>query len=312
MFDQPTEDSGLSERAAVLALVDRVHADWHVVAQLLEITASAKRALRHDWTGLEPPELIEAVVGGNAPTSAEADVARYAGMIDALQAEGVSLVTVLDDAYPTNLRLIYNRPPFLFVRGDLRAEHQRAIAVVGTRKASPQGIGQAERLARDLVSADVTVLSGLALGIDGAAHRATIAAGGRTVAVLGTGIRRVYPREHEALAQSIVESGGALVSQFWPDGPPTRWSFPLRNITMSGMAIGTVIVEASDTSGARNQARRALEHGKRLFLVDSLVVQEAWARRYAERPNATVIQSAEDVLAALDAELRPVSQLTLA
>jgi DNA processing protein len=312
MFDERAADSALTERAAVLALVDRAHADWHVVAQLLEATGSATRTLHHEWTGFEPPELIEAVFGTDSPWDTDAEVERYAEMISALAAENVALVTVLDDAYPTNLRLIYNRPPFMFVRGELRPEDQRAIAVVGTRKASPEGIQQAERLAQDLVAAGVTVLSGLALGIDGAAHHAALAARGRTIAVLGTGIRRLYPREHEHLANEIVASGGALVSQFWPDGPPTRWSFPLRNITMSGMAIGTVVVEASDTSGARNQARRALEHGKRLFLVDSLVMHEPWAKRYADRPNATVVQSVDDVLAALEAELRPISQLTLA
>jgi DNA processing protein len=312
MFDERGADSALNERAAVLALVHRAHADWHVVAQLLDVTGSATRALRQEWTGFEPQELVDAVVGTESSGNADADVARYADMISALAAEDVALLTVLDDAYPTNLRLIYNRPPFLFVRGELRPEDQRAIAVVGTRKASPEGIEQAERLARDLVGAGVTVLSGLALGIDGAAHGAALAAGGRTLAVLGTGIRRLYPGDHEHLAQEIVASGGALVSQFWPEAPPTRWSFPLRNITMSGMAIGTVVVEASDTSGARNQARRALEHGKRLFLVDSLVMHEPWAKRYAERPNATVVQSVDDVLAALEAELRPVSQLTLA
>jgi DNA processing protein len=302
----------LEERASVLALVERSHAEWHVVAQLLEATGSATRALHHEWSGFEPPELIQAVVGADHARSPEADIARYAELITALEAERVSLVTVLDDAYPTNLRLIYNRPPFLFVRGQLSADDQRAIAVVGTRKASSEGLEQAGRLAYELVAAGVTVLSGLALGIDGAAHRATLAAGGRTVAVLGTGIRRLYPRAHWELAQQIIASGGALVSQFWPDGPPTRWSFPLRNVTMSGMGIGTVVVEASDTSGARNQARRALEHGKRLFLVESLVMQEPWAKRYAERPNATVVRSVDDVLAALEADLRPVSQLTLA
>lgn len=302
----------LEERASVLALVERSHAEWHVVAQLLEATGSATRALHHEWSGFEPPELIQAVVGASDARSPEADIARYAELITALEAERVSLVTVLDDAYPTNLRLIYNRPPFLFVRGQLSADDQRAIAVVGTRKASSEGLEQAGRLAYELVAAGVTVLSGLALGIDGAAHRATLAAGGRTVAVLGTGIRRLYPRAHWELAQQIIASGGALVSQFWPDGPPTRWSFPLRNVTMSGMGIGTVVVEASDTSGARNQARRALEHGKRLFLVESLVMQEPWAKRYAERPNATVVRSVDDVLAALEADLRPVSQLTLA
>jgi DNA processing protein len=157
----------------------------------------------------------------------------------------------------------------------------------------------------------VTVLSGLALGIDGAAHESALASGGRTVAVIGTGIRRTYPQEHADLARRIVAAGGAVVSQFWPDAPPTKWSFPMRNITMSGMAVGTVVVEASNTSGARNQARRALEHGKRLFLVEQLVMRETWAKQYAARPGATIVRSVDEILAALDADLRLGQQLTL-
>jgi DNA processing protein len=221
------------------------------------------------------------------------------------------LVTVLDEIYPTNLRLVYNRPPFLFVRGELEAQDERAVAIVGTRQASPAGSEQAQRLARELAGNGVTVLSGLALGIDTAAHTAALEVGGRTVAVVGTGIQRTYPAANRALADRIVAGGGAIVSQFWPDAPPAKWSFPMRNVTMSGMGVGTVVVEASSTSGAKMQARLALEHGKRLFLVESLVMHEEWAQRYAERPGATVVQSVDDVLAALDTELRPVAQLTL-
>lgn len=297
------------ERAAVLALGSRARAEWHLVAQLLEVTGSALRAVRRDWTGFEPPELLAAAGGARV---SEADIDRFEAQILELEQEGVSLVTVLDEDYPTNLRLVYNRPPFLFVRGGLRPEDERAVAIVGTRQASPEGREQAARLAGELARHGVSVLSGLALGIDTAAHEATLAAGGRTVAVMGTGIRRVYPRQNEELAARIVESGGALVSQFWPDAPPARWSFPMRNVVMSGMAIGTVVVEASRTSGAKMQARLALEHGKRLFLVESLVLHEQWARDYAERPGATVVQSVDDVLAALETELQPLNeQLTL-
>jgi DNA protecting protein DprA len=208
-------------------------------------------------------------------------------MIQQLAAEGVTLVTVLDKDYPTNLRLVYDRPPFLFVRGELRRGDERAVAVVGTRTASQEGQTQADRLARELAASGVTVLSGLALGIDAAAHEGTLSAGGRTVAVLGTGIRRVYPAVHADLADRIVAEGGALVSQFWPDSPPARWSFPMRNRTMSGMAIGTVVVEASKTSGAKMQARLALAHGKRVFLVESLVCRSLGHRTtpIAEAPS---------------------------
>lgn len=181
---------------------------------------------------------------------------------------------------------------------------------MGTRKASEQGLEQARALSRELAERGVTVLSGLARGIDAAAHEAALEAGGRTVAVMGTGIERIYPREHGPLGERIAERG-ALVSQFWPDAPPTRQSFPMRNVVMSGMAVGTIVLEASSTSGARMQARLALEHGKRLFLVRSLVMQESWARRYAEHPATTVVESVEDVLDVLAEMAQPVEQLTL-
>jgi DNA protecting protein DprA len=133
---------------------------------------------------------------------------------DALD-ETTSLVSVLDDEYPRNLRRIYNRPPFLFVRGALDNTDERSVAVVGTRRASPDGLSQAAHLAGELARRGVTVVSGLARGIDTAAHTAALDAGGRTLAVMGTGIDRVYPAENAELAQRIPEQG-ALVSQFWP------------------------------------------------------------------------------------------------
>jgi DNA processing protein len=181
---------------------------------------------------------------------------------------------------------------------------------VGTRQASQLGLEQARRLSEGLAGNNVTVLSGLARGIDGEAHRAALEAGGRTVAVMGTGIDRVYPAQHKGLAGEIL-SAGALISQFWPGAPPTKVSFPMRNVVMSGMALGTVVIEGSSTSGARMQGRLALEHGKRLFLVRSLVMQEEWARRYAERPGTTVVDSVEDILDVLVAMARPATQFTL-
>jgi DNA processing protein len=307
-MSQPGQQENAREQAAVLALVRHARAEWYLVSQLLEITGSAERVVHGDWTGFEPPEL-RASVGEAAVTDADLD--ELGAQIEELAAEGVSMVTVLDDDYPANLRLIYNRPPFLFIRGTLAPEDDRAIAVVGTRRATNDGRDIARELSRELAASGVTVLSGLALGIDGTAHTAALDAGGRTVAVVGTGIRRTYPKEHVALARQIVDSGGAIVSQFGPDAPPTKWSFPLRNITMSGMAIGTVVVEASGISGARNQATRALEHGKRLFLLEPLVMREDWARRYADRPGATVVRSVDEVLEALEADLRPAQQMTL-
>lgn len=296
------------EQAAVLALVKNTTGQWHSTADLIEAARSALRLVHGEWTGFEPDE---ARTSGLAEGVDESDLDALEKMIEHYEAQGIRLLTVLDAEYPTNLRLVYNRPPFLWVRGTLSPADERSIAVVGTRSASPEGLEQARLLADQLARRDVTVLSGLALGIDGAAHEGALAADGRTLAVLGTGIDTIYPAAHTNLAQRIVETGGALVSQFWPDAPPTRWSFPMRNVVMSGMAVGTVVVEASKTSGAKMQARLALDHGKRLFLVDSLVTREEWAQRYARHPATTVVASVDDVVDVLAALAQPVEQLVL-
>lgn len=299
------------ESAAVLALVAATGkgGEWSRTATLIDDVGSALALVEGRWE-IPPFDVIEAERLSGAVT--QESLTEFEETIRGLQTQGIAVLTVLDPEYPVNLRAIYNRPPFLTVRGTLHSADQRSIAVVGTRRASPQGLDQARALACDLAGADVTVLSGLALGVDGAAHTAALDTGGRTVAVMGTGINRVYPADHRELARRIVESGqGALVSQFWPDAPPTRYSFPMRNIVMSGMAVGTVVIEASKTSGAKMQARLALEHGKRLFLVESLVMQEPWAQDFSRKPGVTVVRSATDVLDVLVELAQPVEQLTL-
>jgi DNA processing protein len=208
---------------------------------------------------------------------------------------GARLVTVLDDAYPANLRLVPDLPPFLFIRGEVRDIDVRSVAVVGTRGASPAGLGRASRMSRLLVEQGVTVVSGMARGIDTAAHRAAIDAGGRTIAVFGTGITKCYPAENRQLAEEIA-SHGALVSQFWPTRSPGRDTFPRRNHVTSGISQGTVVIEATSTSGAKMQARLALEHGKKVFLVKSLVTDQKWAQSYIQKRGAVEVEDVEDVI----------------
>jgi DNA processing protein len=193
---------------------------------------------------------------------------------------GLDVRFVLDRDYPQNLRAIFNKPPLLFVQGrwDELAD-SRSVAVVGTRKPTPDGEKRAKRIARLLSEIGVTVLSGLAAGIDTAAHREVLTARGRTVAVLGSGFDYIYPVANRALASEIVGSGGAVVSQFPPDHHPARWTFPLRNVVMSGLSLATIVVEAGETSGARIQARSALQHGRTVFLLRSLVHQTPWAKK---------------------------------
>jgi DNA processing protein len=210
---------------------------------------------------------------------------------------GARLITVLDGEYPENLRLIVNLPPFLYVLGSVEAEDLRSVAVVGTRSPSSEGRDKAARMARLLSERAVTVVSGLAKGIDASAHKAALEAGGRTIAVMGTGILRRYPKENRELADRIV-ANGALISQFWPDSPPRSQNFPIRNVVTSGISQGTVVIEASATSGAKMQARLAVEHGKTVFLVESLVMNQPWARDYVAKhgKRIVVVRSVDDVV----------------
>lgn len=306
MAQDPTR---LRERAAVLALVDASSSKWHLTASLIEEAGGALRLLDPGWTSSDDDELSrEARLIASKVTPAQ--IERYERMIQDLALQGVEVVTVPDVEYPANLRDIYNRPPMLFVRGELLRRDERAIAVVGTRSPSEAGLREASRLARELAARGITVLSGLARGIDTAAHEGALSVNGRTVAVLGTGINKIYPPENEVLAGRIVERG-ALVSQFWPDAPPTRYSFPMRNVVMSGLALGTVVVEAGPTSGAKMQARLALEHGKRLFLVESLVFSQSWAQKYARLPGVTVVRSADEILPFVEKLTAPARELSL-
>lgn len=298
------------EQAAVLALVRATEREWYKTAVMIEEVGSALRFLSRQWTGFEPFDVASA--DALAARVAPGDVDKFEDMIWSFARSGVKLVTVLDDQYPGNLRAIYNRPPMLFVKGDILAPDEKAVAVVGTRTATPEGLRTAEQLAFQLARRGITILSGLARGIDTAAHTGALRAKGRTIAVMGTGIlHAVYPPENAGLADEI-RTHGALVSQFWPDAPPRSSNFPLRNVVTSGMSIGTVVVEASSTSGAKMQARLALEHGKKVFLLKSLVLAQEWARKYARRPNAVVVEAADQIVDLVEDLLRPPQQLSLA
>ncbi len=217
-------------------------------------------------------------------------------------ARGYQVLALSDPAYPANLRVVENRPPLLFVAGKLTPADRRAVAVIGTRQPSETGRELARGIAQALALAGFTVVSGLAAGIDAEAHRAVLQLGGeraravRTLAVLGTGLGQVYPPEHAELQAQVAEHG-ALVSQFWPDAPPTRNSFPARNAVMSGMTLGSVIVEASEHSGTRIQARHALAQGRVVVLLPPTLRSE-WAAELAEQSGVVVAEDASDVVGA--------------
>jgi DNA processing protein len=274
-----------TEAAALIALLRLGRLPWAQYADLVEEAGSAAAVLEREHAA-EPAALFDDE-GSALPLE------QIAAEIDAWEAEGMRFHTVLDRGYPDNLRGVHDRPPFVFVAGALVPADGRAIAVVGSRVASQHGIWAARAIAEHLVDQRYTVVSGLAAGIDNAAHTAALARGGRTVAVIGTGLRRCYPPQHADLQRRIA-TDCAVISQFWPGAPPSRRSFPMRNAVMSGLSLATVVVEASLTSGSRIQARLALEHGRPVFLLESLLAHE-WARAFAARPGARVIRSPDEI-----------------
>ncbi|MGD9737521.1 MAG: DNA-processing protein DprA [Solirubrobacterales bacterium] len=283
------------ERLSLLALCTIKEANWNVLAREAQRPQGLARLLAGEVMEDSRDGRATAALLGPALETITERRERAQGEIDLADGIGARLVTVLDNAYPSNLRVIPKLPPFLFYRGELRRDDARSVAVVGTRRASIEGLESAAKLAALLVAEGVTVISGLAKGIDTAAHSAVLDAGGRTIAVVGTGILQVYPKGNAELAEQIVERG-AVVSQFWPSAPPTRFSFPMRNEVMSGISQGTAVIEANSTSGAKMQARLALEQGKRAFLMASLVTSEPWAKGYLEKRGAIEVNSVDDVV----------------
>jgi len=235
---------------------------------------------------------IEALLNLRSHTTAHA-------ISERLRQLGISTLTLEDDAYPANLREIADPPPVLFVRGALTGQDALAVALVGTRRATAYGTAVAERLATDLAAAGVTVVSGLARGVDTAAHRAAVDAGGRTLAVLGNGLDQVYPPSNTQLAERIVHSG-ALVSEFPPGTPPDAINFPRRNRIIAGLSRVTVIIEAGDRSGALITADFALEQGREVLAVPgSILSPTCIGSNDLLKQGATPVTCAEDVFVAL-------------
>ena len=218
--------------------------------------------------------------------------------VEAWDAAGLRYVTVLDREYPQRLLDIRETPPFLFSAGELRSL-DLGMSVVGSREASERGREVAAAAARILVERDLTVIAGLAAGIDTAAHQAALTAGGRTVAFLGTGITKSYPAENSGL-QARIAAEGLVLSQFWPDAPPTKHTFPMRNASMSGYGLATIVVEAGEHSGARIQARKAVEHGRPVILTDMVTSRTKWSAALVGQPGVHVASGVADLERIID------------
>ncbi|CAN5751989.1 hypothetical protein BH18ACT7_BH18ACT7_25690 [soil metagenome] len=276
-----------AERAALVALL-RTRPDglkWpHITAEV-----DARSSALALWRELHPEDLF----GEDTPALAEAceNIAKW-------RAADLGFLTFLDDDYPAQLREIHDLPPVLFHRGTL-VDSETGMSVVGSRNASPRGLDIARSVAAGLVDRGITVVSGLAKGIDTAAHTAALDAGGRAVAVIGTGINRYYPTENREL-QDRIAADGLVLSQFWPDAPPTKHSFPMRNAVMSGYGRATIVVEAGEHSGARIQARQAIAHGRPVILTDLVVKANEWSTDLIGQPGVHVASNTTEIMSTVE------------
>lgn len=273
-------------------------------ARDLTSRAPLREALAHprDHADLLPGRACSALRTGAAREAAEAEIRRA-------RERGLRIVGRDESDYPADLRQIYDPPPVLYVRGRLKAdEGGRSVAIVGSRAASAPGRALAAAMARDLAGCDLTIVSGLARGIDSAAHRGALAAPGRTVAVLGSGLDCLYPPENAALAASIAEEG-AIVSEFPLGTPPHRGNFPRRNRIIAGWGVAVVVVEATETSGALTTARAALEEGRDVFAVPGHPSSPVAAgTNQLIRDGAALVRCAADVAAEIGLALPPAGQ----
>jgi DNA processing protein len=258
------------------------------------LCASRDELQRVDGIG---PKIATRIAAAKDEVDAEAEL-RVA------ESHGIDVLTEADTEYPRPLRQIHDPPGVLFRRGKALPQDELAVAIVGTRHATRYGIAQAERLAGSLARTGFTVVSGLARGIDAAAHRGALAAGGRTIAVLGNGVLVNYPPEHKDLQNEIADHGHVL-SELPPLMKPLSGTFPQRNRIISGLCLGTIVVEAQDRSGALITARHAYEQGREVFAVPGPVDSRASAGPHALiRDGAKLVATIDDVLA----ELGPLAE----
>jgi DNA processing protein len=238
----------------------------------------------------------------------EAEISRDINILEKL---AVRIITRWDDDYPPNLQEIYDPPALLFVRGSIKPDDGQAVALVGTRNPTRYGLDMARHITRDLVKAGVTIVSGLARGIDTACHKAALKEGGRTIGVLGCGIDVVYPRENRELTEEIVETG-AVISEFRPQTAPLATNFYRRNRIVSGLAKGVVVIEATKNSGSLITAAHAVEQNRDVFAVPGNVMSKrSEGPHHLIKQGAGLVESGEDILSSVFQTLAENAQVSL-
>ncbi|MEM1271980.1 MAG: DNA-processing protein DprA [Bacteroidota bacterium] len=287
-------DSGQEQRALIaLSMVPGVGAGRlrALVAELgsaVAVLGATRRQIQR------VPGIGRATAEAIAASHPEGDVEAQLRRAEQVEAD---LVPAWSDTYPARLREIYDAPAFLWQRGTLGAADDQSIAIVGTRRPSRYGLNQARQFAAELVRQGFTVVSGLAYGIDAAAHEGALDAGGRTLAVLGSGVDRIYPHRHVRLAHRILEAG-ALLSECALGAAPDAPNFPRRNRIVSGLTLGTLVVEAYEAGGALITARCALEQNREVFACpgDAGRPSSAGTNQLIQHGHAKLVQSVDDIL----------------
>ena len=270
--------------------------------RLVEHFGAVERIFQVSLTELEASglraESAQSIFNGKSLELAHIELARVA------QA-GVQLLTMGHPLYPPQLKQIYDPPIVIYVIGPLEVLSQPGIAIVGTRHPTPYGLGMAERLACDLAGQGLVIFSGLARGVDSAAHRGAIHAKGKTVALLGTGVDEIYPRENKRLVDQFLSLGGAIASEFPIGTFPAPQNFPIRNRIISGLSVGVLVIEAAEYSGTRITARCALEQSREVFAVPGNVTNKnSWGPNTLIKQGAKLVATWEDVWEELPAQIR--------
>ena len=298
----PDADHAAEQRALVaLSLVPGVGLGR--IRALLAQFGAATKALNASRTALQRvpgvgPQTAGAIVDFDDFAAVDQQMKRAAQM-------EATLITPWDDRFPPRLRQIYDPPALLWMRGTLTSADRRAIAIVGTRRCTEYGRRQAYRFAQELVAEGFTIVSGLAYGIDAAAHRGALEAGGRTLAVLGSGVNRIYPSKNKGLAQDAIQQG-AVLSEYPLDAPPDAPHFPERNRIVSGLALGTLVVESHEKGGSLITARLAVEQNREVFAVPNMLGRSAGVgtNQLIQRGHGKLVLDADDILDELNVPAR--------
>ncbi len=279
----------LKELAALVSLTDTPNLGSIKIRLLLQRFGSAIAAL-----GADPKEIKE--IPGFTPKVMQGWGNGSSKSLELAERHDIEIIPFTSPKYPKRLLELTDHPILLYVKGEIKGCDQNSIAVVGTRQASIYGKDMAYKISKDLASSGITVISGLARGIDTEAHEGALSTG-RTIAVIGSGLANIYPQENTGLAQRIIDKG-ALISEFPPDTPPDRQNFPQRNRIVSGMTLGTLLIEApAEKSGAMITMRQALEQKRKLFALPGRVDNDNFSGNHLliKRGEADLIESANDI-----------------